>query len=189
MSDWLPVISAASGLAGAAIGGGITYLAQFADRKDRARGELAATLVAFGYALDALHIEIGRIPRSTWVARVTDEAINERRFPNLNHLLVWANMKTIGRDAQRAVDRYMAEGNRVLLLAPIEFLPVLEQANQLLTRASARDEDWDRDWAAMRAQLTVESRKLVGSKVGQAVRETRVTRGGGDVNPVGRLKN
>jgi hypothetical protein len=159
------VITGVAALLGAGIGGGISFLAQRADRKDRARGELAAAVVAFGYALDSLHAELNRIPRPTRVARLTDQAINEQRFPNLNRLLIWANSKTIGPDAERAVDRFMSAANRLMVLAPIELLPVIERANQLLSRSDERDDAWEEQWWAVRAELTVESRKLLGTKV------------------------
>jgi hypothetical protein len=115
VSDWQPAITGIAGLLGAAIGGGISLLTQRADRKERARGERAAAVVAFGYALDSLHTELSRIPRPTRLARLTDHAINEQRFPNLNRLLLWANSKTIGRDAERALDRLMSAANRLMV--------------------------------------------------------------------------
>lgn len=158
-------ITGVTGLLGAVIGSSIAFLAQRADRKDRTRGELGAAVVAFGYALDSLHTELTRIPRSTGLARLTDQVINTQRLPNLNRLLLWANSKTIGRDAERAIDRFMSAANRVMVLAPLELLPVVERANQLLTRAAERDDTWEEQWWAMRAELTVQTRKLVGTKV------------------------
>jgi hypothetical protein len=165
VSEWQPVITGVAALLGAGIGGGITFLTQRADRKDRARGELAAAIVAFGYALDSLHTELSRMSRPTRVARLTDRAINEQRFPGLNRLLIWANSKTIGRDAERAVDRFMSAANRLMVLAPLELLPVIERANQLLSRSDERDDAWEEQWWAVRAELTVESRKLLGTRV------------------------
>jgi hypothetical protein len=165
VGDLQPVITGIAGLSGAAIGGGISLVTQRADRKERARGELAAAVVAFGYALDSLHTELSHVPRPTPLARLTDHAINEQRFPNLNRLLLWANSKTIGRDAERAIDRFILAANRLMVLAPLELLPVIERANQLLAGADKRDEAWERQWWAARAELTVESRKLLGTKV------------------------
>ena len=165
MSEWQPVITGIAGLLGAGIGGGATFLVQRADRKERARGEVAAAVVAFGYALDSLHTELSRIPRTTTPARFADHLINEQRFPNLNRLLIWANSKTIGRDAERALDRFISAANRLVVLAPLELLPIIERANQLLSRADERDELWEKQWRAVRAELTVESRKLLGTRV------------------------
>ena len=165
MSEWQPLITGIAALLGAGIGGGVTFLVQRADRKERARGELAAAVVAFGYALDSLHTELTRIPRPTRLGRLTDQAINEQRFPNLNRLLIWANSKTVGRDAERALDRFMSAANRLMVLAPLELLPIIERANQLLSRVDERDDAWEKRWWAMRAELTVESRKLLGTKV------------------------
>jgi hypothetical protein len=117
------------------------------------------------YALDSLHTELNRIPRPTTPARFVDHVINQQRFPNLNRLLIWANSKTIGRDAERALDRFMLAANRVTVLAPLELLPMIEQANQLLSRAGEHDNAWEKQWWAVRAQLTFESRKLLGTKV------------------------
>jgi len=165
VSEWPPVITGVTGLLGAVIGGGISFLAQRAERKDRGRGELAAAVVAFGYALDSLHTELTRIPRPTRLARLTDQAINEQRLPNLNRVLLWANSKTIGRDAERALAQFISAANRLMVLAPLELLPIIERANQLLSRSDERDDAWEKQWWAVRAELTVESRKLLGTKV------------------------
>jgi hypothetical protein len=165
VSERQPAITGVAGLLGAGVGGGVTFLVQRADRQERARGELAAAVLAFGYALDSLHTELTRIPRPTTAARFVDHVINEQRFPNLNRLLVWANSKTISRDAERALDRFMSAANRLMVLAPLELLPVIERANQLLSRVDERDDGWEEQWWAMRAGLTVESRKLLGTKV------------------------
>lgn len=159
------MITGLAALLGAGIGGGVTFLVQRADRNERAQGELAAAVVAFGYALDSLHTELIRMPRSTMPARAVDHLINEERFPNLNRLVIWANSKTIGRDAERALDRFMSAANRLIVLAPLELLPIIERANRLLSRVNGRDDAWEKQWSAMRAELTVESRKLLGTKV------------------------
>ena len=77
VTDWTPaVISAARGLLGAVVGGGATYVTQRTDRTDRGRGELRAALVGFGYVLDALHLQIGRLPRTTRVAVLSERLVN-----------------------------------------------------------------------------------------------------------------
>lgn len=56
MNEWTAVISASSGLLGACIGGGITFLSQSLERRQRARTERAAELIAFGQALDTVRL-------------------------------------------------------------------------------------------------------------------------------------
>jgi hypothetical protein len=166
VTEWIPVIAAASGLVGAGIGGAITFATQRADRRDRARGDLAAALITFGYALDSLQVEIARIPPRTRAARVADTVINERRFPNLNFLLNSLHSATLGRSAGRALDRLLAALNRLLLLAPADMMPLLEEINELLATVSARDAEWDDRWRELRGRLTAASRQMVSRRSG-----------------------
>jgi len=59
----------------------------------------------------------------------------------------------------------MSAANRLMVLAPLELLPVRERANQVLSRADERVDAWEQEWWAVRAELTVESRKLLGTRV------------------------
>jgi|SRR5579884_141204 len=164
LSQWPAAIAAVSGLCGATIGGAITFATQRADRRERSRGELGAALVAYGYALDMLQMEISKIPPRTLVARLADAAINEHRFPNLNFLLNWAHAKSLGRDAARAVDRLVGATNRLLLVAPAELLPLVQEINELLAHVSDRDAAWERQWHEERGRFIAAARDLVGAR-------------------------
>jgi hypothetical protein len=164
MEDWVPaVIGATSGILGAAVGGATTYATQRAVGRSQQRDELTAALVAYGYALDALHLQIQRLPRSTVVARASEKMINFKRAPNLNRLIEWGFSTTIGRDAERAIDRLLATTNRLALVAPAEVLDIVERVNELLSVVNERDDDWDAKWTAARAELLVQARGNVGS--------------------------
>lgn len=159
MEDWVvAAISAASGIVGAGVGGAATYLSQRAAGNAQERGELSAALIQYGYALDALNIEIQRLPRRTRLARLGERAINSDRMPNLNRLIEWVFTKTIGRDGQRAIDRLIATTNRLVMVAPKTLLDPIERISSLLGRVEERDQSWDRDWAAARADVLTAAR-------------------------------
>ncbi|MEA2358226.1 MAG: hypothetical protein QOI62_1486 [Solirubrobacteraceae bacterium] len=157
------VISAASGLLGAVVGGGATYLTQRADRTDRGRGELRAALVGFGYALDALHLQISRLPRTTRVAVLSERLVNPQRTPALHYLVDWAHRATLGRDTYRALDQFTTAYNRLLLVSPEELLVVCEPLATLIAHADQHDQHWQDEWTEARGELTRVSRQLLAN--------------------------
>ena len=145
-------ISAGSGLVGAVIGAGASLVTQRSERESRERGELVRELAALGFALDMLELEISRLPRRTVFGRAADKAINRDRLPGLNYLLQWTHLKTIGRDAFQALERFVEAANRTLMVAPDEVLEAVERFTELLGDLEERQhgETWKQQWGAAR---------------------------------------
>jgi hypothetical protein len=163
VTDWVPaVISAASGLAGVAIGGGVTFVVQRADQDERRRGELAVALSAYGRAIDVLRRELERLPASTRFARITERLINRQRTPGLEYLLGSMHSATLGRSGIRAVEAFETAANRLMLIAPEDVLEAMEMTSQLL--GQPRDETWPARWQSAREQLAVASRRHIQAR-------------------------
>ena len=146
---------------GALIGGSATYLSQRAALATQPRDELAAAVVAFGHALDHLHLRIQQLPRPTRLSRAAESLVNSRRTPHVTRLIEWGFTKSIGRDDQRAIDRFVAAYNRLTLVAPASLLEVVERLSDLLGRVEQGDKTWEEDWMAARADFLRSARTCV----------------------------
>jgi hypothetical protein len=156
----MALITAGTGLAGAAIGGGATYIAHVSQRRGERQDELRAALTAFLYALDVLHLELSQLPKQTRVDRALNRFLSRAR--NVDFLLGQVSRHTLGRPAARALDQFLQAQNRLLLVAPREIVATLRATNELLSRSDRRHEtQWQADWNANRRQLHVEAHALV----------------------------
>jgi hypothetical protein len=156
-------ISAASGFVGAAIGGGATFLAALGERRAARQDELQTALLGFLYALDALHLEIGQLPRRSGAVRTIDQAL-ANVAPSVDYLLGQLSRHTLGRPAMRALDRFVLAQNRLLLVAPPPLMHELQTINELLSRTVHRDNDWNLEWGRARERLQVAARELADDR-------------------------
>jgi hypothetical protein len=142
------------------VGGGVTYLAQRADREERSQAELRAATAGCLYALDALHIEINLLPPSSradgWLNRLV-----ERHLPSLDWLARIVNRHTLGRAGMRAVDRFMLAANRLTLVAPELLLRELAPITELLGRVEDRSPAWEQEWSRLRQNLQRAARHVL----------------------------
>ena len=150
-------------MVGAVIGAGASWLTQRSERQSRERGELVRELAALGFALDMLELEISRLPRRTAFGRAADKTVNRDRLPSLNYLLGWAHLKTLGRDAYRALERFVESANRALLVAPDEVLEAVEGFTELLGELENRrdGETWKEQWGTARERYAEVCRSVV----------------------------
>jgi hypothetical protein len=162
MTSWLAAtIGGATGVLGAAVGGGATYLAQRRAERGGQRDTVAAGVAAYAFALDVLCRQLAALPRQTRLAVASDKVVNADRTPGAHYLLTWVHAKTIGRDAFRALDQYSRAHHELILIAPAQLLRPLGRINELLTTADERNADWDRDMSEARGGLTAAARELV----------------------------
>jgi hypothetical protein len=156
-------ISAGSGLLGAVIGAGASLLTQRAERDLRERSELVSELAALGFAIDMLELEISRLPRRTVFARAADQAISRERLPNLNYLIEWTHFKTVGREAYRAIERFVEVANRVVVVAPDEVLEITQDFAELIGTLQERHhgDAWRQRWNSTRERYAQVCRSAV----------------------------
>lgn len=163
MSDVvLAVVTGVSGAVGACVGGGATFLAQRAERRDRDRGELRVALSTCLHALDMLHVEVQHLPPVDDRSRRLSGAI-ARRLPLLDWSAGMVGRYTLGRPVMRALGQTSAAVNRLALVAPEPVLEQLVAIHELMARIEQRDAGWEADWARVRGELQRAGMAALGS--------------------------
>jgi hypothetical protein len=158
---WIAVlIAAGAALLASALTGYIAHRLARAERAERGRGELAAALMAFGYAVDRMGLEVGQLPPApSRLNRRLNAGLTRVRM--LDWLVGQASRHSLGRPAMRALDGLMATHNRLMLVAPVPVLEAAERIHELLGRVEDRDEEWKTRWQLAREQLLVASQNAL----------------------------
>lgn len=156
--DGPTIAAAASGVLGAVVGAGSTFLVARNERRAAQRTELVAALTAFLTALDLIVMELkATAPPRPWLgalARWLDKSLPELR---------WLAAPLAGLLAARSsalTDRFHVAANRLLAVAPRETLLEVEEAGELLTTWSEGAPEWEERWQAFRNRLQAHTREL-----------------------------
>jgi hypothetical protein len=161
MSEWVTsAIAAGAALGGTALSAIVAASSTRRHVAAQDRIGLAAALQAYGYATTTLGLEIDQLPPAPSAA-VAALSASTARAPMLDWTLGQVSRRTVGRPTMRALDTYNAAMNRLLLVAPQPILTHMKTINDLVTRASERDEAWAAEWSDARAALTYASRRAI----------------------------
>jgi hypothetical protein len=108
-------------------------------------------------------VELHREPTQGKIGRLINERV-WRRVSVLDYKLGRIQDRLI--DPQRAalgpeIGKAMSAAT---LIAPPSLLPILDRIVVLMTSAEDRDDDWQREWSAARADYFVKCRELLGAE-------------------------
>lgn len=150
-------IAAAAALLSSGLTGTISLRLAARAERHRDRGDLAASLAAFGFAVDKLALELDNLPRPAGAAT---QQVNwlVRRLPTLDWWLGQVTRYTLASPGLRAYEGLMAATNRLLLVAPEAIVMCVRRIHALLEDPRPHEDEWKDDWARARADLLRESR-------------------------------
>jgi hypothetical protein len=160
MQEW---ISGVSAIGGGVVVGVSNYVVQHVQARSARKAELQAVFASFLHAVDLLVAQLRREPKPGRLAKRLNEAL-ARRAPSVDYATGQLHQRLFAPHLQELIDRFYAAGDRLFLIAPAETLVPFEDIFDLLARAEARDEEWDRQWDAARMRLILSCRRALGTK-------------------------
>ncbi len=122
--------------------------------------QLAQALAEFGFALDALILELQQLPPTRQRAVAYWQWV-ERRVPSVDFLVGRLARALFGRDLYAAIERMQKATNKLMLIAPPAALEALEPIFNRLSTYAEREDDWFKQLQDERAAFANVCRTIV----------------------------
>jgi hypothetical protein len=124
---------------------------------------LRDALSEFGFALDALVLELQQLPAGKRRAVAAWKWV-ETHFATLDFLAARLARALFGRELYAAIERLQRATNELLLIAPPSALEALAPVFERLSSFGDRGEDWFELLQQERAAIAAASRSLIGAE-------------------------
>jgi hypothetical protein len=157
------IIAGASAVTGGLVVAGSNYLVMRAQGRASRRTDLRKVLEAFLCVVNAVDQQLRVEPQPGRAATWWNQ--QAARLPQLSYTVRRLTQSLLAPQLDALTERMHAATAAVVLVAPLDVMPTMENISQLMERAETRDQRWWQEWDRARADLVVACRRTLGEPV------------------------